>query len=138
MRSKSPVKTQAEPLTQPPGTARSLQIRSRSTFLTKLRFDQRFLNGTRADMTATTIQGQGPQGTFTVAGTEPWAETSGATFDGIAFNSTDLPLLKNPDDVELTQRRTWALPIVCLRDVQAAGNKTMALDQNFDRIFDEG
>ena len=94
-----------------------------------------FVNGVRADMTSTTIQGQEPQGTFTVLGTEPWAETPGATFDGIAFKSADLPVLKNPGDVELTQRRTWALPIVCIRDIQAVGDKTVCyLQQPYGAI----
>ena len=88
-----------------------------------------FVNGVRADMTSVTIEGQGPQGTFTVLGTEPWAETRGATFDGITFNSADLPVLKNAGDVELTQRRTWALPIVCVRDMQAAGDHTICFLQ---------
>jgi hypothetical protein len=48
-----------------------------------------FVNGVRADMTATTIQGEGPRGTFTVRGTGPWAETPGSTSDGIEFKSAD-------------------------------------------------
>ena len=52
---------------------------------TKLR--SLFVNNVRAKMTE--VKGKkatGTSGTFTVAGTEPWAMTSGSSFDALTFN----------------------------------------------------
>ena len=84
-----------------------------------------FVNGVRAEMTRKDFRGQGAGGEFVVKGDEPWAETPGTTLDGIKFDSAEVPILTNPSDIELLQRRTWNFLVMGVRDVAAEGNHTV-------------
>jgi hypothetical protein len=84
-----------------------------------------YVNGVRADMAQADFKGQGAWGEFTVNGDEPWAETPGKTLDGIRFNSAEVPVFNNPDDVELVQHRIWNYLIVGVRDMAVESNHTI-------------
>ncbi|HEX2913774.1 MAG TPA: right-handed parallel beta-helix repeat-containing protein [Chloroflexia bacterium] len=68
---------------------------------TKLR--SLFVNGRRAELPSKQVQGQGGYGTFSVNGTESWAETAGTAIDGIKFEAAEVGVYEDPDDVELVQ-----------------------------------
>jgi hypothetical protein len=90
---------------------------------TKLR--SLFVNGARAKMTEVkSKKATGTSGTFTVAGTEPWAMTSGSSFDALTFNSSDLPAFANPGDVEIEWSWQWCFNIACVRDMAVSGATT--------------
>jgi hypothetical protein len=84
-----------------------------------------YVNGERAQMTHADFTGQGPWGEFIVNGDEPWAETPGKTFDGVAFSAAEVPVLANPGDVELLQRRTWNFLVLGVRDIAAGDGQTI-------------
>lgn len=68
------------------------------------------------------IQGQGGAGTFTIAGTEPWAITSGSRAAGIKFNTADFDAYTNAGDLELvSEQSTWTRQMVCVDNVSTSG-----------------
>ncbi len=94
-----------------------------------------YVNGSRALLTRKEVKGRGPWGTFVVKGTEPWAETSGTTLDGICFDPSEVPALANPSDVELTQHRTFTFPLICARDEAEDGTfRIIKLQQPYGAI----
>ena len=90
-----------------------------------------YVNGVRAEMTEVlNKQASGTSGTFTVAGTEAWAQTSGSTFDALTFNSSVLPAYANPGDVEIEWSWQWCDNIACVRDMATSGaTTTVSLQQ---------
>jgi hypothetical protein len=84
-----------------------------------------YVNGVRATMTETVQQAVGTWGTFTVAGTEPWAQTSGTTFDGLEFMASSLPAFANPGDVEIEWHWQWCDNIATVRDMVTIGDTTI-------------
>jgi hypothetical protein len=90
---------------------------SRNTKLRSL-----YVNGVKASMASKTVTAQGSWGTFTVAGTEPWAENAGSTLDGIQFNTTDVGAYANDSDVELVQSHVWTQCITPVRQIATSGN----------------
>jgi len=83
-----------------------------------------YVNGKKAAMTEKTAQPTGTSGTFTIAGTESWAQTSGSTFNALTFNSTSLPSYANPDDVEIEWRWQWCDNIACVKNMTTSGTVT--------------
>jgi hypothetical protein len=90
---------------------------TRSTKLRSL-----YVNGVKASMASKTVTAQGAWGTFTVAGTEPWAEDAGSTLDGIQFNTSDVGAYANDSDVELVQSHVWTQCIIPIRQIATTGN----------------
>ncbi|MCD8184887.1 MAG: hypothetical protein LUD68_00035, partial [Rikenellaceae bacterium] len=88
-----------------------------------------FVNGQRGRMAGTegVIKGQGSWGEMRVEGTEPWAFGSGTVVEGIKFLYSDLPLLSNPEDVELIQRNVWNEKILCAADIGRIDRDTVAV-----------
>ncbi|HWB82724.1 MAG TPA: hypothetical protein VG675_01205 [Bryobacteraceae bacterium] len=94
-----------------------------------------YVNGVRAQMTHADFTGQGPWGEFVIKGDEPWAETPGKTFDGVEFNSAQVPVFANPSDVELLQHRTWNFLVMGVRDaVKENGYTVLKLQQPLGAI----
>jgi len=92
---------------------------------TKLR--SLYVNGVRANMTEVkNVRASGTSGTFTVAGTEPWAMTNGSTFDALTFASSALPAFANPGDVEIEWTWQWCDNIACFRNMTTSGTLTTA------------
>lgn len=80
------------------------------------------VNGKRAYMAHAAVESQGKWGTYkVVAGQADWAWISGSTADGMRFNADDLPLLKNPEDVEVMRSSTWNTHIVGIRGIETSG-----------------
>jgi hypothetical protein len=93
-----------------------------------------FVNGVRARMTEGEFKGVGPWGEFVIHGNEPWAETSGKTLDGIAFDSS-MPLFQNAGDVELHQHRTWNFLVMGVRGaIRENGRTVLQLQQPYGAI----
>ena len=93
---------------------------------TKLRF--LYVNGIRAAMAEDTSKhpsAVATYGTYTVAGTEPWAMTSGSTLDGLQFNPTDVGVYGNPGDVELEWNWQWCFNIIGARNIISQGGRTV-------------
>jgi hypothetical protein len=94
-----------------------------------------YVNGVRAAMTHADFKGQGPWGEFVIKGDEPWAETPGKTLDGVEFDSAEVPVFKNPEDVELLQHRTWNFLVLGVRDaVRDDGHTVLKLQQPYGAI----
>jgi len=100
---------------------------------TKLR--QLFVDTSRAltARSSTFVVGQGgAQSTpaFAVAGTEPWAETSGAAkHTGILFKATDVGDYSRPEDIELYAPRAWVAQVLCLSGLAMEGDHRVAMLQ---------
>ena len=76
------------------------------------------------------IQGQGGAGTFTIAGTEPWAITGGSCAAGIKFNTTDFAAYINAGDLELaSEPSTWTRQVVCFDSITTSGGYRIAYIQ---------
>ncbi|WP_347840605.1 hypothetical protein [uncultured Draconibacterium sp.] len=75
------------------------------------------------------IKAQGWYGQFEITGQEPWAMTEGTRADGLMFNSDELPLLKNAEDIEIRNQTTWTMNRISLREMVREGNYTIALLQ---------
>jgi len=90
-----------------------------------------YVNGVRARMAEVlNKQASGTSGTFTAAGTEAWAQTSGSTFDALTFSSSVLPAFANPGDVEIEWNWQWCDNIACVRDMTTSGaTTTVSLQQ---------
>ena len=88
-----------------------------------------FVNGKRARMATADapIQGQGSWGEMEVAGTEPWAYGKGKVVKGIKFLLKDLPVLSNPQDVEVLQENIWNEKILCALKVEKIDKDTLAI-----------
>ena len=94
-----------------------------------------YVNGVRAGMTHADFKGQGPWGEFVVKGTEPWAETPGKTLDGVEFDSAQVPVFRNPEDIELLQHKTWNFLVVDVRDAaREDGHTVLKLQQPYGAI----
>lgn len=94
-----------------------------------------YVNGVRAKMTQADFKGQGPWGEFVIKGNEPWAETAGKTFDGVEFDSAEVPVFQNADDVELLQHRTWNFLVLGVRAaVEEDGHTVLKLQQPYGAI----
>jgi len=94
-----------------------------------------YVNGVRAHMPQADFKGEGPWGEFVIKGDEPWAETPGKTFDGVEFDSSQVPAFANPEDVELLQHRTWNFLVLGVRDaVHEDGHTVLKLQQPYGAI----
>ena len=94
-----------------------------------------FVNGVRAIMTRADFKGQGPWGEFIVKGDEPWADTPGKTLDGVEFNSAEVPVFRNPGDIELLQHRSWNFLVMGVRDIaRGNGHAVLKLQQPYGAI----
>ncbi len=96
---------------------------------TKLRY--LFVNDKRAQMTKKTVKAQGSYGTYSITkGQASWAWTSGSNSDGVKYNTSDVPEIKNnKDDLEIVNGTTWNENIVCTRDVITSGSSRVLLLQ---------
>ena len=89
-----------------------------------------YVNGIRAEVTARSFTGRGAWGEFVIQGKEPWAETPGKTWDGIAFDPKQVPALTNPSDLELFQARVFSFPVMDVRDLtEENGSRVLKLQQ---------
>lgn len=88
-----------------------------------------FVNGKRARMAGmgAPIRGQGSWGRIEVTGDEPWAYGSGNVVEGIKFLLKDLPLLSNPEDVELIQKNVWNEKILGASAVERIDRDTLVI-----------
>ncbi|NDV64039.1 right-handed parallel beta-helix repeat-containing protein [Bacteroides sp. 224] len=88
-----------------------------------------FVNGQRARMAITSqpISGQGSWGALKVNGNEHWAYGEGTVVEGIKFLNEDLPLLSNPEDVELIHKHVWNEKILCASEVARLDNDTLVV-----------
>lgn len=81
------------------------------------------VNGTRAYMAHKEVSGKGDWGTYEIrAGEADWARISGSSADGIQYNTSDVPVLENPGDVEIWKSSTWNTHILCARDITTDGS----------------
>ena len=81
-----------------------------------------FVNGKRAFMASKKVKGKGSWGNYTItAGQADWAWASGSAPVGIKYKLTDIPVLSNPEDVEIWKSSTWNTNIVCVRDITIDG-----------------
>ncbi len=88
-----------------------------------------FVNGHRMRMAGMSapIAGQGSWGQMEVKGTEPWAYGAGTVVEGVRFLARDLPVLSNPEDVELIQKNVWNEKILCASAVDKIDRDTLAI-----------
>jgi hypothetical protein len=95
-----------------------------------------FVNGRRACMPSKQVQGQEDYGTFTINGSEEWAETPGSAIDGISFKAEEVGIYENPDDVELVQAASkFTQVIVTARAIISNGSyNTVLLQQPYGAI----
>jgi len=98
-----------------------------------------FVNGKRARMAGTEapVTGQGSWGEMKVTGDESWAFGAGTAIEGIKFLLEDLPVLDNPEDVELVQKNIWNEKILCASKVKKIDRDTVvvALQQPYGAIL---
>lgn len=98
-----------------------------------------FVNGKRARMAGLEmpIPGQGSWGEIKVKGTEPWAYGEGTVVEGVKFLAKDLPVLSNPEDVELIQKNVWNEKILCASMIEKIDNDTLtvSLQQPYGAIL---
>lgn len=89
-----------------------------------------FVNGNRARMATTSkpISGQGSWGALKVEGTEHWAYGEGTVVRGVKFLCNDLPVLSNPEDVELIHKNVWNEKILCASQVEQLDNDTLVVE----------
>jgi hypothetical protein len=102
---------------------------------TKLR--NLYVNDQRALMTSKVVSAKGASGTYSVTtGQADWAWASGSGFDGVLYNSSDVPdITSNKDDLEIVNQSTWNENIVCTRDVVTSGsNRALMLQQPYGAI----
>ena len=85
-----------------------------------------FVDGKRARMAGMSapVTGQGSWGKMKVNGSEPWAFGEGTVVQGVKFLRKDLPLLSNPEDVELIQKNVWNEKIFCASMVEMLDRDT--------------
>ena len=88
-----------------------------------------FVNGERARMASMSgpVTAQGSWGEMKVEGTESWAYGAGTVVEGIKFLGRDLPVLSNPEDVELIQRNVWNEKILCAADMARIDRDTLVV-----------
>ncbi|MDL2230559.1 hypothetical protein LJB87_02055, partial [Alistipes sp. OttesenSCG-928-L06] len=86
-----------------------------------------FVNGKRVRMAGieVPITAQGSWGEMRVNGTENWAFGEGTAVEGVKFRLEDLPVLSNPEDVELIQKNVWNEKILCAADVEKIDRDTV-------------
>jgi hypothetical protein len=102
---------------------------------TKLR--NLYVNDARAHMASKKVSSRGGYGTYSVtAGQADWAWVSGSGSDGIAYSTSDVPVIaKNMDDLEISNYTTWNENIVTTRGVTASdGNTVLLLQQPYGAI----
>ncbi len=102
---------------------------------TKLR--NLYVNDARANMTSKTVSCKGSTGSYAVtSGQAAWAWASGSGFDGVNYNTSDVPdITSNKDDLEIVNQTTWNENIVCVRDVVTSGsNRALMLQQPYGAI----
>jgi len=106
-------------------------ILDRSTKLRSL-----IVNNKRAYMTTKSVASKGGWGTYNVtAGQATWAWKSGSQFDGMQYNTTDVPDLANPSDVEIINSTSFNSSIVCVREITTSGsNRILKLQQPYGAI----
>ncbi len=66
-----------------------------------------------------------------------WAWNTGSKFDGIMYNTSDLPkITKNISDVEIENQQTWNKNTVCVREIEetADGKWILKLQQPYGAI----
>lgn len=84
-----------------------------------------FVNGERCRMAGGRAleKGMGTVDSVEIKGTEPWALGAGKNVDGIKFMvGKELNLFRNPEDIELVQKRVWSEKIICVRDMEKWGD----------------
>lgn len=88
-----------------------------------------FVNGNRARMAGMSrpITGQGSWGEMEVKGTESWAYGAGTVVEGIKFLLKDLPVLGNPENVELIQKNVWNEKVFCVSDIERLDKDTVVV-----------
>ena len=88
-----------------------------------------FVNGKRARMAGVEIPvpGQGSWGQLTVDAAKPWAFGAGTVVAGIKFLLNDLPVLSNPEDVELVQKEVWTEKILCASMLEKIDRDTLLI-----------
>ena len=64
-----------------------------------------------------TVKGLGGYGKFEVKGDEPWANRAGAEIDGVRVNSSEMPVVTHPDDLEILSQTTWTTSRLCVRAI---------------------
>lgn len=89
-----------------------------------------FVNGVRARMAGMEgpVTALGSWGQIAIEGTESWAFGSGSTVRGIKFRLSDLPVLSNPEDVELIQRNQWNEKILCASEIAKIDVDTVVVE----------
>lgn len=88
------------------------------------------VNGVRAQMTSSPdIKPDAAAvvkwGTYPVAGTEPWAQTSGTGYDGVQFTPAEAGVYANPSDMEVEWAWAWCQNIACVRDITSENGLTI-------------
>lgn len=88
-----------------------------------------FVNNKRMRMAgfSAPITGQGSYGEMKVTGNEPWAYGEGTVVEGIKFRASDLPILSNPEDVEVIQKNVWNEKILCASMVEKIDKDTVVI-----------
>ena len=88
-----------------------------------------FVNGNRARMAGMSapVTGHGSWGEMNIDGTESWAYGAGTAVEGIKFLLKDLPVLSNPEDVELIQKNVWNEKILCASTVERLDRDTLVI-----------
>ena len=95
----------------------------RATLNRDVKLRSLYVDGVRASMTQRSVKALGPWGHFSVAGTEPWAETPGRTFAGVVTDLPGLSSLAQPSDLEIFQARTFSFPLFGVQSVSEEGGR---------------
>ena len=89
-----------------------------------------YVNGNRAVMARKNITALGGYGNHRVRkGEGDWAWASNSGYDGVMYNSTELPQIASPEDLEITTSSTWNLNLLTVRDQMTYGNRQVLLLQ---------
>ena len=65
----------------------------------------------------------GWRGTFRVTGDEPWAADGAECYAGFAFDAPDIPVIKNPVDLEMKQRHTFSIQRIGVKSIKQENNE---------------
>ena len=74
-----------------------------------------------------TVKGLGGYGKFEVKGDEPWANRAGVEIDGVLVNSSEMPVVTHPEDLEILSQTTWTTSRLCIREILAKGDQQVLL-----------
>jgi len=82
-----------------------------------------------------TVKGLGGYGRFEIKGDEPWSNHAGAEIDGVSINSSEMPVVTHPDDLEILSQTTWTTSRLCVREILPKGDQqVLLLSQPFAAI----